>query len=164
MRLLPQLIPITEERRDVLDEILNHFTFSQAYCLRKRVMPIGNTEIPEVKETKLNICINHCSKRHINEHLKNAHHIKNRFLQHTFVTLGYTIPNQKRTMSYFYRKNYIRRIPLICLILAIEHLETIARTSSSSTLRTTRTKGTRSILQVKTKETADQLLQWSRPI
>jgi hypothetical protein len=32
-----------------------------------------------------------------------AHHIKNRFLQHTFATMGYTIPNQKPTMSYFYR-------------------------------------------------------------
>lgn len=40
MRLLPQLIPITEERRDVLDEIMNHFAlYSKEHYLRKRIMP-----------------------------------------------------------------------------------------------------------------------------
>lgn len=115
-RLLPQIIPVTEERQGVLNGIMEYFTaYSKEHYLRKRIIPIGNTEIPEVKEVKLKICIlcfNHCSKRRINEHLNIIHHIKNRFLQYTFVTLGYVIPNQKRTMSYFYRKKMYTENPI----------------------------------------------------
>lgn len=51
-------------------------------------------------------------KRHTNEHLKAAHLVKSRFLQYTFATLGYVIPNQKRIMSYFYRKKMYPRTPI----------------------------------------------------
>ena len=80
---LPQIIPITEERQAVLGEIKTYFKcHSKEHYLRKRIIPIGNTEIPEVKECKLNICtlcFDHCSKRHISEHLKKTHHIVERF-------------------------------------------------------------------------------------
>lgn len=83
--------------------------------MRKCIIPIGDSEIPEVKECKLNICtlcFGHCSKRHINEHLKKAHHINNKFLQHTLATLGYVIPNQNRTMSYLYRRTVFSAEPI----------------------------------------------------
>lgn len=115
-RFLSRIIPVTEERHEVLSRIIDHFTLSsKEHYLRKRIIPIGDTEIPEVKEVKLNICtlcFNHCSKRHINEHLKTTHLVKNRFLQYTFVTLGYIIPNQKREMSYFYRKRMYTEKPI----------------------------------------------------
>lgn len=118
---LPQIIPITEERQAVLGEIKNHFkSHSKEHYLRKRIIPIGDSEIPEVKECKLNICtlcFDHCSKRHINEHLKKVHHIYNKFLQHTLATLGYVIPNQNRTMSYLYRKTVFSAEPIDMLDL-----------------------------------------------
>lgn len=48
-RFLPQIIAVTEKRQGVLDRIIDHFTaYSKEHYLRKRIIPIGHTEIAEV--------------------------------------------------------------------------------------------------------------------
>lgn len=61
---------------------------------------------------QMHTLFNHCSKRHINQHLKTKNLVKNVFLPHKFSTLGYIIPNQKREVLYFYSKKTITAKPI----------------------------------------------------
>ena len=106
---LPRFIDSSEIRSTILSEINSHYQkhSKQHYSLKQIIAVTDDSEIPGVKESKLNVCklcFNHASKSHMNQHLRKEHGIRRNFQQHVFRTTGYAIPNQKYGFSYLYRE------------------------------------------------------------
>lgn len=117
-RYLPRLVNDFQKRRESLQAIERYFEGKpKDHFLRKKIIAIGDSEIPGVKEGKLNvcaICYGHCGQMNINGHLKKEHGIRKLFGFHVFKTTGYAIPTVKHEKTFLYRKpkNSVDRVDM----------------------------------------------------
>ena len=77
---LPRFIESSEIRSTILSEIKSHYQerSKQHYLLKQVIAVTDESELPGVKECKLNVCkpcFNHASKSHINSHLRREHRV-----------------------------------------------------------------------------------------